>query len=308
MNSDKQYITQMPKNYTEFIIALNVITFLNSKQEKVLIFNQELNHKQKLLSTKREEQNLFDKYNIGKNDFITQFYTGDNKIGDPKFIKMELFDLFTSIIIKKQIKLGLKEVFNVDFASKQLLTRQYIRKKIKNKMLVLFHINKESIKNIVYYLLSIQGLYKLDQVDEDTTNYTINDEYKIALFCNSESNENSNIMLCQQVYHQITLVMPEIKNMICIGNILFQDHIENNKYNKENGVTILYNLASYICIIEESQILLCISLFSISNTSVFFPTKLISPQLKQAIASNFKIVDIKKIKSQEEINGRFIPI
>ena len=48
MNSDKQYITQMPKNYTEFIIALNVITFLNSKQEKVLIFNPELNQKQKL--------------------------------------------------------------------------------------------------------------------------------------------------------------------------------------------------------------------------------------------------------------------
>lgn len=308
MNSDIRYIIQMPKNYPEFIIALNVITFLNSKHEKVLIFNQELNKKQKLLSTRREDQNLFDKYNIGNNDFIKQFYTGDNKIGDTKFITIELFDIFTRIIIKKEIRLGLKEVFNVDFASKQLLTRQYIRKKIKNKILVLFHINKESINHIVYYLLSIQGLYKLDQVNDDTTNYTINDEYKIVLFCDSESNESKNVMLCQQVNHQITLVMPEIKDMICIGNILLHDHIENNKYNKENGLTILYNLSSYICVIEESQLFLCISLFSISNTSVFFPTKLIRSQLKQTIASNFKIVDIKNIKSQEEIKGRFIPI
>ena len=115
-------------------------------------------------------------------------------------------------------------------------------------------------------------------------------------------------MICQQIYHQITLVMPEIKEILCIGNILFQDHIENNKYLKENGMTILYNLSSYISVINNEQILLCIALFAISNSNYFFPTKLLSSQLKQAIASNFKIVDIKKIKSQEEINGRFYPI
>ena len=64
----------MPKNYTEYIIALNIITHLNRSQEKVLIFNPELNKKQKLLSTKREEPNLFNKYNLGKNDFIEKFY------------------------------------------------------------------------------------------------------------------------------------------------------------------------------------------------------------------------------------------
>jgi hypothetical protein len=53
---------------------------------------------------------------------------------------------------------------------------------------------------------------------------------------------------------------------------------------------------------------LCIALSAISNSNYFFPTKLLSSQLKQAIAANFKIVDIKKIKSQEEINGRFYPI
>ena len=308
MNSNKKYITEMPKNYTEYIIALNIITHLNKSQEKMLIFNPELNKKQKLLSTKREEPNLFKKYNLGNNDFIEKFYTGENKIGDINFIKMELFDIFSNVILKNKITLSLKNVFNNEFSSKQLLTRQYIRRKIKNKILVLFHIDKTSIKHIVYYLLCIQSLYKLDQADQEVSEYKINDEYKIAIFCNSESSENENIMLCQQIYHQITLVMPEIKEILCIGNILFQDHIENNKYLKENGMTILYNLSSYISVINNEQILLCIALFAISNSNYFFPTKLLSSQLKQAIASNFKIVDIKKIKSQEEINGRFYPI
>lgn len=308
MNSNKKYITEMPKNYTEYIIALNIITHLNKSQEKMLIFNPELNKKQKLLSTKREEPNLFKKYNVGKNDFIEKFYTGENKISDINFIKMELFDIFSNVILKNKITLSLKNVFNNEFSSKQLLTRQYIRRKIKNKILVLFHIDKTSIKHIVYYLLCIQSLYKLDQVDQEVSEYKINDEYKIAIFCNSESSENENIMLCQQIYHQITLVMPEIKEILCIGNILFQDHIENNKYLKENGMTILYNLSTYISVINNEQILLCIALFAISNSNYFFPTKLLSSQLKQAIASNFKIVDIKKIKSQEEINGRFYPI
>ena len=46
MNSNKKYITQMPKNYIEYIIALNIITHLNKSQEKILIFNPELNRKQ----------------------------------------------------------------------------------------------------------------------------------------------------------------------------------------------------------------------------------------------------------------------
>lgn len=308
MNSNKKYITEMPKNYTEYVIALNVVTYLNKNQEKIFFFNPELNQKQKLLSTKREEPNLFKKYNLGNNDFIEKFYTGENKIGDSNFIKMDLFDIFSKVILKNKITLSLKNVFNNEFSSKQLLTRQYIRRKIKNKILMLFHIDKTSIKHIVYYLLCIQSLYKLDQVDEKVSEYKINDEYKIAIFCNSESSETENIMLCQQVYHQITLVMPEIKDMICIGNILFQDHIENNKHIKENGLTILYNLSNYISIINNEQILLCIALSAISNSNYFFPTKLLSTQLKQAIAANFKIVDIKKIKSQEEINGRFYPI
>ena len=308
MNSNKKYITEMPKNYTEYIIALNVVTYLNRKQEKLLFFNPELNEKQKLLSTKRKELNLFKKYNLGNNDFIEKFYTGENKVGNTNFVKMELFDIFSTVILKNNITLSLKNVFNNEFSSKQLLTRQYIRRKIKNKVLVLFHIDKTSIKHIVYYLLCIQSLYKLDQVDEEIKEYKINDEYKIAIFCNSESSETENIMLCQQIYHQITLVMPEIKDAICIGNILFQDHIENNKHLKENGVTILYNLSNYISVISNEQILLCIALFAISNSNYFFPTKLLSSQIKQAIAANFNIVDIKKIKSQEEINGRFYPI
>ena len=101
---------------------------------------------------------------------------------------------------------------------------------------MLFHIDKTSIKHIVYYLLCIQSLYKLDQVDQEVSEYKINDEYKIAIFCNSEKVKHENIMLCQQIYHQITLVMPEIKDVICIGNILFQDHIENNKTSKREWI------------------------------------------------------------------------
>ena len=39
-----------------------------------------------------------------------------------------------------------------------------------------------------------------------------------------------------------------------------------------------------------------------------YPNKLISTHIKNAIEVNLKTVEINKIKSQEEINGRFYPI
>ena len=36
---------------------------------------------------------------------------------------------------------------------------------------------------------------------------------KLRLFCDTKDNEKENIMICQQVYHQITLLMPEIKEI-----------------------------------------------------------------------------------------------
>ena len=41
---------------------------------------------------------------------------------------MELFDIFSDLILRKNLNLNLKQVFNNEFSSKQLLTRQYIRK------------------------------------------------------------------------------------------------------------------------------------------------------------------------------------
>ena len=308
MSNNQKYIVSMPKNYNELIMSLNIISYLNISEERLLVFNPELNEKQKIISTKQREMNFFDKYQVGKNDMISKYLTGDNKINDTDFIRSEIVDLFFNIILKKNIRMRLKDIFSHEFSSKQLLTRQYIRKKIKNKILVLFHINHVSIKYIVYYLLVIQSLYKLDQVDENINEYKINDDYMFVLFCNENDSENENIMTCQQVHHQITLLMPEIKENIGIGNILFQEHIENSKNVKENGVIILYNLSEYISIISEQQLLMIISLFSINNANCFFPTKLLNSHTKQLIYSYFKIVDVKKIKSQEEIDGRFYPI
>jgi len=308
MSNSQKYIISMPKNYNELIMSLNIISYLNISEERLLIFNPELNEKQKIISTKQREMNFFDRYLIGKNDMISKYFTGDNKINNTNFIRSEIIDLYFYLILKKNIRMRLKDVFNHEFSSKQLLTRQYVRKKIKNKMLVLLHINDSSIKYIVYYLLVIQSLYKLDQVDDNVSEYKMNDNYMFTLFCNEKDNEKENIMICQQVHHQITLLMPEIKENIGIGNILFQEHIENNKNAKENGVIILYNLSEYISVISEEQLFMLISLYSINNANCFFPTKLLNSHTKQLLYSYFKIVDIKKIKSQEEINGRFYPI
>lgn len=308
MSNNQKYIISMPKNYNELIMSLNIISYLNISEERLLIFNPELNEKQKIISTKQREMNLFDKYLIGKNDMISKYFTGDNKINNTNFTRSEIIDLYFYLILKKNIRLRLKDIFNHEFSSKQLLTRQYVRKKIKNKMLVLLHINDSSIKYIVYYLLVIQSIYKLDQVDDTKTEYKMNDDYMFVLFCNEKDSEKENIMICQQVHHQITLLMPEIKENIGIGNILFREHIENNKNTKENGVVILYNLSEYISIISEEQLFMLISLYSVNNANCFFPTKLLNSHTKQLLYSYFKIVDVKKIKSQEEINGRFYPI
>ena len=68
-----------------------------------------------------------------------------------------------------------------------------------------------------------------------------------TLFCNEKDNEKENIMICQQVPSN-NIINARNKENIGIGNILFQEHIPNNKNAKENGVIILYNLSEYISV------------------------------------------------------------
>ena len=61
----------------------------------------------------------------------------------------------------------------------------------------------------------------------------MNDDYMFVLFCN-EDNEKENIMICQQVHHQITLLMPEIKEKYRNWKyFVSRTYIENNKMRKK---------------------------------------------------------------------------
>ena len=93
----------MPKNYNELIMSLNIISYLNISEERLLIFNPELNEKQKIISTKKQREMNFsaDKYLIGKNDMISKYFTGDNKINNTNFIRSEIIDLYFYLILKK---------------------------------------------------------------------------------------------------------------------------------------------------------------------------------------------------------------
>lgn len=305
--TNKKFIVTMPKTYTELLVIINILTFLNRKEERILIYNPDMKKTIQSSSSIQTSPNLFEKYKIAKENYVEKYFINDKKVG-AEFQMVEKFDILINFIIKKNIRLNIREIFNNEFASKQMLTRQYIRKKINNKELVIFHMDKTSIKNIVYYILCIHTLYKLDQVDTENKEFTINDDYRILLLCTSEKSESENIIVCQQAYHQITLLLPQVKNILVIGNKLLHEHIEQHRDDKENATLMLYNLSSYVNIITDEQLLFCISLFPISNTNFIFPNKIISPQIKKTLASNFKIVDIHKIKSQEDINGRFYPV
>ena len=64
---------------------------------------------------------------------ISKYFTGDNKINNTNFTRSEIIDLYFYLILKKNIRMRLKDIFNHEFSSKQLLTRQYVRKKLKIK-------------------------------------------------------------------------------------------------------------------------------------------------------------------------------
>ena len=58
MSNSQKYIISMPKNYNELLMSLNIISYLNISEERLLIFNPELNEKQKIISTKQREMNF----------------------------------------------------------------------------------------------------------------------------------------------------------------------------------------------------------------------------------------------------------
>ena len=94
-------------------------------------------------------------------------------------------------------------------------------------------------------------------------------------------------MICQQVHHQITLLMPEIKENIGIGNILFQEHIEKQKCERKWRNYII-QFIRIISIISEEQLFMLISLYSINNANCFFPTKLVEFSYKTIIIFIFQ--------------------
>ena len=63
---------------------------------------------------------------------------------------------------------NLKKIISIFFSQKKLkpnvMSRQTIKKLLNNKLMILLHINKDSLLNIIYYILVIQCVFKLEAI------------------------------------------------------------------------------------------------------------------------------------------------
>ena len=193
-----------------------------------------------------------------------------------------------------------------------MMSKQTIRKILKDQYMILLHISRDSIPNIIYYILVIQCVFKLEAIKNgidvfDNKISIDNDEILFVIYADQYS-KNENNLLCQQFIHQLCLALPKLKNKILNGNKIFEEQIDYDGANYDMTKLILYYNSYYVSIIEREDLLFALSTYYNNSTTYFYPDKIIDNNFKQLIKRKISNIDYKTVTQIEELDKRFINV
>lgn len=306
------FCVAMPKTLSEYIMLLNMEYFLNNNNRKKIIIYKEDNNES--YNINEEAPTLLKKYNLKDyNYFSDKIITNINEL-DNTFKKVNVTNLFLSYIInnKINININISNIFSQLTVTRFLMSKQSIKKLLKNKLMILLHINKDSLINIIYYILVIQCVFKLEAIkngiDVTDNKITIDNEEIVFVVYSDNDTKNNNNILCQQFLHQLCLVLPKLKSKFLNGNKLFEEQIDYDGDNYDITKLVLYYNAYYVAISNQSELLFALSTYYNNSTTYFYPEKIIDNNFKQLIKKNISKIDYKKVTQVTEIEKRFINI
>ena len=205
----KKYCVLYPLNFIEYVMLLNLFTYFNSNNRKNLIIYTQKNI--------NDEDNIFNENNLRLYKDFKPYITSNVNLKE--FEKVNIFNLFLNTIVFNNVSYTFNNIFSKLFVTKFMITKQFIKKKSKNRGVLLINLSNESIKNIFYYIISIQALYKIEYVrenktfDETSKIKLDNNDYSIFIHSDCKENENENTIYSKQFIHQLCMLSRVLKKL-----------------------------------------------------------------------------------------------
>ena len=298
----KKYCVLFPQNFIEYIMVLNLVTYFNSNNRKnLVIYSQKIS----------DDKNIFIINDLKSYEDIKPHVT--NNVNLKEYQKINTLNLYLNSILFNNNTYTLNNLYSKTFVTKFMITRQFIRKKVKNKAIILINLNQESIKNIIYYIISLQALFKIEYIKENKEfnsaskiNLTNND-YHILIFSQCKTNEKENIIYSKQFIHQLCIALPRLKSIFMNVNETLEELIQTNL----NSVTkfILFNISYYNIIYTKEDLQLSIANYKNTSNNIIYPEKILNDNLIQMLKIKLGTINYNTVKHFDEIeNKRLINI
>jgi hypothetical protein len=301
----------MPKNFTEYVMLVFLNSYYNTS------YDAKANKRQKLYIYDGSGKTQTEFVNILIKATLIDYKEFSDVIVSSTFDykHVNLQTLYINLLISNKIQLT--NIFSKIFVTGQMVTRQFIRKHFNNNDMILIHLSDNSVKNIIYYIIAIQAIFKIERIQEkplaENENKHIqitNKDLTIVVFSDCKATQKDNIMYCKQIIHQLCLALPILKtpNSIAIGNEYFEDHIKNYRAVPETTSLILYNLSYYTIVSTTEQLLLAMASYFGNGSNFIFPEKIVQKSIVQLLAKQFSLVNYQTVAKKEDITSRFINI
>jgi hypothetical protein len=307
----------MPNNYMELLLFINVNSYYKIKSpnlQKLIVYDKDFQN------PKIRDKNIFTQYNlINYSTIPSRTFSDDLDYIRKRYSLIHIFDLFIKINTKS-LKININNIFDKYFVTAQAMTRNFLKKKLDNKSVILMHISPTSMTNDVFFILALRAILKLEYIKEcseintkdpevmrQCSNITnIENDCMILVYSDCQTN---NSLYVKQFIHKLCTGLPFFKNIVHDGNKYIEELINNNKNKLEIPRNILYNLAAYVIIDNDEYVMFSMASMMNNTPTFLFANKFIRPSIAEIIRLKIGQIDYNNCATLEEIEDkRFVAI
>lgn len=348
------YQIDFPKNFMQYYMYINLYAIFNSEKTRGntlidvnnithgktihknvstdanYLKQQKLKNKLILYNPKANEKNTdtifcksFTDYDIFDTKTLKNYIAN---APNPFFKNIPIEQLFQDLIIAKKRYINPSVVFSKEFNSQLLLSRHTIRRHLKKTEYILIQIDETSIKNIIYYILAIHSILKVEKCktrfveeeandtlqiiselpEESDDKVTLTNEISIAVYCDYKSNFKENRIECEKFMNDLCSAMPALRPRISNACDLVEEHYK--KYKTEILRVLLLGSAYYVIVSNTQDLLFSVAISCNTHLKIAYPKRIIPQKISNQVNTNLIAIDANTAKTNKDVTGRVIPI
>lgn len=348
------YQIDFPKNFMQYYMYINLYAIFNSEKthgntlvdvnnvthgktvhknvstDANYLIQQQLKNKLILYNPKANQKNIetifckpFTDYNIFDTKTLPNYIASTD---NPFFKNTSIEQLFQDLIIAKKRYINPSVVYSKEFNSQLLMSRHTIKRHLKNTEYILIQIDDASIKNIIYYILAIHAILKIEKCkirfvedeandtletiselpEESDDKVTLTNEITIAVYCDYKPNFKENRIECEKFINDLCSAMPPLKSRITNACDLVEEHYK--KYKIEVLRVLLLGSAYYTIVSNTQDLLFSVAVTCNTYLKITYPKRLIPQKISNQVNTNLIAIDNNTAKTNKDVTGKVIPI